>query len=187
VCVPAPPGVFLPGSHLTARFSVSPDAESGPVVAIKQPTKRKRESFFAFGFSATHWNSLHPAAYFPLDASCPQRFAKLHEDCTRSVPPLRRERRFALQSSLMGPGVAVNREPAHSRIRTSHTRLPCVSLSLSVETVRAFGQLWAPRSHISALIPAFSCVVISVGWLLYRHGWPSVGHGCRRCKPTRNR
>ena len=114
---------------------------------------------------------------FPAPASCPHRFAKLHEDCCRSLPPLRRERRFALQSSLMDPGVAVNREPAHSRIRTSHTRLPCVSLSLSVETVRAFGQLWAPRSHISALIPAFSCVVISVGWLLYRHGWPSVSHG----------
>jgi hypothetical protein len=70
--------------------------------------------------------------------------AKLHEDCTRSIPPLRRERRFALQSSLMDPGVAVNREPAHSRIRTSHTRLSCISLSLLVETVRAFGQLWAP-------------------------------------------
>jgi hypothetical protein len=190
-----------PGSHLTARFSVSPNVtlhakrrarrrqSEGiglPAIAAKQPTKRKRESFFAFGFSAT--GSAPPRRIFlPFDAACPHRFAKLHEDCTRSVPPLRRERRFALQSSLMGPGVAVNREPAHSRIRTSHTRLPCVSLSLSVETVRAFGQLWAPRSHISALIPAFSCVVISVGWLLYRHGWPSVGHGCRRCKPTRNR
>ena len=81
---------------------------------------------------------------FPAPASCPHRFAKLHEDCSRSLPPLRRERRFALQSSLMDPGVAVNREPAHSRIRASHTRLPCISLSLLVETVRAFGQLWAP-------------------------------------------
>ena len=26
--------------------------------------------------------------------SSPHRFAKLHEDCTRSIPPLRRERRF---------------------------------------------------------------------------------------------
>ena len=68
-----------------------------------------------------------------------------------------------------------------------HTRLPCISLSLPIETMRAFGQLWAPRSHISALIPAFSFLVISVGWLLYRHGWPSVSHRRRRCKPTRNR
>ena len=52
--------------------------------------------------------------------SCPHRFARLHEDCTRSIPPLRRERRFALQSSLMDPVVAIKREPAHSRIGTSH-------------------------------------------------------------------
>ena len=68
-----------------------------------------------------------------------------------------------------------------------HTRLPCISLSLPIETMRAFGQLWAPRSHISALIPAFSFLVISVGWLLYRHGWPAVAHGRWRCRPTRNR
>ena len=122
-----------------------------------------------------------------LKASCPHRFAKLHEDCTRSIPPLRRERRFALHSSLMGSFFAFNREPAHIRIRTSHTRMPCSSLSLPVQTMRAFGQLLPPRSHISALIPAFSFMVISVGWLLHRHGWPSVGHRCRRRKPTRNR
>ena len=119
----------------------------------------------------------------------PHRFAKLREDCSRSLPPLRRERRFDLQCSLMDPG-SVNREPAHSRIRTSHTaclaflfRYPLRPYAPSASSEHRDPTSRHPSLCFRVLRSQLAgCYIVPIS-----PGWPSVGHGRMRCKPTRNR
>ena len=105
---------------------------------------------------------------------CPHRLPKLHEDCTRSIPRLRRERRFALQSSLMGPIVAVNREPAHSRILPlTHARLPCISLSLPVARLRPCAPSASSGHRGPTSLGTHPCVFVSgdLSWLAVISAW----------------
>ena len=105
---------------------------------------------------------------------CPHRLPKLHEDCTRSIPRLRRERRFALQSSLMGPVVAVNREPAHSRILPlTHARLPCISLSLPVARLRPCAPSASSGHRGPTSLGTHPCVFVSgdLSWLAVISAW----------------